>query len=115
MMSFSLETDERSGFIPDRDYDYDYDSDSDYCSSNSSIGRNSVSSKDSSDREEDSADVEVNTNFKSPLETMNDLEQDLPVKLSLFKILRQVIDKSFGFDTAIEDTQRAINAAHAEG
>lgn len=26
----------------------------------------------------------------------------------------QVIDKSFGFDTAVEEAQRAINAAHVE-
>ena len=30
--------------------------------------------------------------------------------LSLF----QVIDKSFGFDSAVEEAQRAINAAHVE-
>lgn len=28
--------------------------------------------------------------------------------------LFQVIDKSFGFDTAVEEAQRAINAAHVE-
>ena len=28
--------------------------------------------------------------------------------------LDQVIDKSFGFDTAVEEAQRAINAAHVE-
>lgn len=28
--------------------------------------------------------------------------------------LVQVIDKSFGFDTAVEEAQRAINAAHVE-
>lgn len=32
------------------------------------------------------------------------------VKVSLI----QVIDKSFGFDTAVEEAQRAINAAHVE-
>lgn len=26
----------------------------------------------------------------------------------------QVIDKSFGFDSAVEEAQRAINAAHVE-
>ena len=31
-----------------------------------------------------------------------------------FLILFQVIDKSFGFDTAVEEAQRAINAAHVE-
>lgn len=30
------------------------------------------------------------------------------------RILIQVIDKSFGFDTAVEEAQRAINAAHVE-
>lgn len=29
-------------------------------------------------------------------------------------IFAQVIDKSFGFDTAVEEAQRAINAAHVE-
>lgn len=29
-------------------------------------------------------------------------------------ITTQVIDKSFGFDTAVEEAQRAINAAHVE-
>lgn len=29
-------------------------------------------------------------------------------------IMWQVIDKSFGFDTAVEEAQRAINAAHVE-
>jgi len=29
-------------------------------------------------------------------------------------LLFQVIDKSFGFDTAVEEAQRAINAAHVE-
>ncbi|KAG6483222.1 hypothetical protein ZIOFF_059864 [Zingiber officinale] len=28
--------------------------------------------------------------------------------------LNMVIDKSFGFDTAVEEAQRAINAAHVE-
>lgn len=31
-----------------------------------------------------------------------------------FLILVQVIDKSFGFDTAVEEAQLAINAAHVE-
>jgi hypothetical protein len=30
------------------------------------------------------------------------------------EFLAQVIDKSFGFDTAVEEAQRAINAAHVE-
>lgn len=29
-------------------------------------------------------------------------------------LLNQVIDKSFGFDTAVEEAERAINAAHVE-
>lgn len=29
-------------------------------------------------------------------------------------MLIQVIDRSFGFDTAVEEAQRAINAAHVE-
>lgn len=52
------------------------DSDS---SSDSSIGRNSVSSENSSDRE-DAGEVEVQSSFKGPLDTMNDLEEDLPIK-----------------------------------
>lgn len=32
----------------------------------------------------------------------------------MFPISIQVIDKSFGFDTAVEEAQRAINAAHVE-
>lgn len=28
--------------------------------------------------------------------------------------MKQVIDKSFGFDSAVEEAQRAINAAHVE-
>lgn len=31
-----------------------------------------------------------------------------------FGFLYQVIDRSFGFDTAVEEAQRAINAAHVE-
>lgn len=31
-----------------------------------------------------------------------------------FGFLCQVIDRSFGFDTAVEEAQRAINAAHVE-
>lgn len=33
---------------------------------------------------------------------------------SLIYWLKQVIDRSFGFDTAVEEAQRAINAAHVE-
>ncbi|KAH7854344.1 hypothetical protein Vadar_012788 [Vaccinium darrowii] len=29
-------------------------------------------------------------------------------------VIYEVIDKSFGFDTAVEEAQRAINAAHVE-
>lgn len=36
------------------------------------------------------------------------------VQLDLIVSLIQVIDKSFGFDTAVEEAQRAINAAHVE-
>lgn len=36
------------------------------------------------------------------------------LKLDVITILFQVIDKSFGFDTAVEEAQRAINAAHVE-
>lgn len=32
----------------------------------------------------------------------------------LFSLAFQIIDKSFGFDTAVEEAQRAINAAHVE-
>lgn len=34
--------------------------------------------------------------------------------LNGYSFLPQVIDKSFGFDTAVEEAQRAINAAHVE-
>jgi len=34
--------------------------------------------------------------------------------LLLVCVWLQVIDKSFGFDTAVEEAQRAINAAHVE-
>ncbi|XP_020228942.1 uncharacterized protein LOC109809925 [Cajanus cajan] len=57
------------------------DSDS---SSDSSIGRNTTSSEDSSDRE-DAAEVEVQSSFKGPLDTINDLEDDLPVKKGISK------------------------------
>lgn len=33
---------------------------------------------------------------------------------NLFLPYVQVIDRSFGFDTAVEEAQRAINAAHVE-
>ncbi|GKG54414.1 ATP-dependent 6-phosphofructokinase 4, chloroplastic, partial [Tanacetum coccineum] len=37
------------------------------------------------------------------------------IKLEIKKTeLLQVIDKSFGFDTAVEKAQRAINVAHVE-
>nr|AGV54854.1 hypothetical protein [Phaseolus vulgaris] len=66
--------------ICDRDFPAD-DSDS---SSDSSIGRNSISSDDSSDHE-DAAEVEVQSSFKGPLDTINDLEEDLPVKKGISK------------------------------
>lgn len=67
--------------ICDQDFPEDHDSDSSgsFSSSSSSIGRNSESSEDSSDRE-DSGEVEVQSSFKSPLDTINDLEEGLPVK-----------------------------------
>jgi 6-phosphofructokinase len=37
-----------------------------------------------------------------------------PYPHELTVTLFQVIDKSFGFDTAVEEAQRAINAAHVE-
>jgi hypothetical protein len=37
-----------------------------------------------------------------------------PYPRELTVTLFQVIDKSFGFDTAVEEAQRAINAAHVE-
>ncbi|CAK8563979.1 unnamed protein product [Lathyrus sativus] len=80
-MPLSLESNGRSSFsdyvsICDQDFPEE-DSDSDSCgSSHSSLGSNS-DSDDCSDRElEDSGEVEK----KSPLDTMNDLEEDLPVK-----------------------------------
>ncbi|XP_027332275.1 uncharacterized protein LOC113847389 [Abrus precatorius] len=89
-MPFALETNggvpiRRSTFahcvsICDRDFPAD-DSDS---SGSSSIGRNSTSSEDSSDRE-DSGEVEVQSSFKGPLDTINDLEEDLPVKKGISK------------------------------
>lgn len=82
-MPLSLETMERSSSFNQYDSICDQedfpedDSDTDSCvSSSSSLGRNSDSSEDdSSDREE----VEKNS-FKGPLDTMKDLEKDLPVK-----------------------------------
>jgi len=78
-MPLSLETMERSSSFNQYHSicDQEDDSDTDSCvSSSSSLGRNSDSSEDdSSDREE----VEKNS-FKGPLDTMKDLEKDLPVK-----------------------------------
>ncbi|TKY54417.1 hypothetical protein E2542_SST18824 [Spatholobus suberectus] len=89
-MPFALETDggvtiERSSFVHcvsicDRDFPVE-DSDS---SSSSSIGRNSTSSEDSSDQE-DAGEVEVQSSFKGPLDSINDLEEDLPVKKGISK------------------------------
>lgn len=43
------------------------------------------------------------------------LALSLGAKLTLSVLFMfQVIDKSFGFDTAVEEAQRAINAAHVE-
>ncbi|KAF3531932.1 hypothetical protein DY000_02038431 [Brassica cretica] len=36
------------------------------------------------------------------------------IRKKMVDLLGQVIDKSFGFDTAVEEAQRAINAAHVE-
>lgn len=36
------------------------------------------------------------------------------ILMAVVHFLIQVIDKSFGFDTAVEEAQRAINAAHVE-
>jgi len=60
-------------------YDQDFPAEDSDSSSDSSIGRNSVSSEDSSDHE-DATEVEVQSSLKGPLDTMNDLEEDLPVK-----------------------------------
>ncbi|KAL1335585.1 hypothetical protein HN51_064429 [Arachis hypogaea] len=81
---------ERSSFVNcasicDRDFpEEEEESDASSSSSSSSIGRNSGSSEDSSDRE-DSGETEVQSSFKGPLDTMNDLEQDLPVKKGISK------------------------------
>ncbi|XP_054807321.1 protein OXIDATIVE STRESS 3 LIKE 1-like [Prosopis cineraria] len=64
-------------FYPERDDDSD-------SSSLSSIGRNSDSSRDSSDRE-DSGEVEVQSLFKGPLETVITLEEGLPGKKGISK------------------------------
>ena len=37
-----------------------------------------------------------------------------PLCLTFLLFCDKVIDKSFGFDTAVEEAQRAINAAHVE-
>ena len=51
------------------------------------------------------------------------MDSDVPISIPCTNILNyigiydwdwQVIDKSFGFDTAVEEAQRAINAAHVE-
>lgn len=34
--------------------------------------------------------------------------------MTVCPFLIQIIDRSFGFDTAVEEAQRAINAAHVE-
>ncbi|XP_014505894.2 uncharacterized protein LOC106765703, partial [Vigna radiata var. radiata] len=62
--------------------DQDFPAEDSDSSSDSSIGRNSVSSEDSSDHEDA---LEVQSSFKGPLDTMNDLEEDLPVKKGISK------------------------------
>lgn len=44
------------------------------------------------------------------------MEKQISIIYFLFRqfLWFQVIDKSFGFDTAVEEAQRAINAAHVE-
>ncbi|KAK6116842.1 hypothetical protein DH2020_049408 [Rehmannia glutinosa] len=43
------------------------------------------------------------------------IDNDIPVSVLLpFLLEKRVIDRSFGFDTAVEEAQRAINAAHVE-
>lgn len=64
--------------IRDRSFSPEQEEDSD-SSSSSSIGRNGDSSEDSSDRE-DSGEAEVQSLFKGPLDTLNALEEGLPVK-----------------------------------
>ncbi|KAI9123094.1 hypothetical protein K1719_005983 [Acacia pycnantha] len=81
----------RSGFIHgvpstsirDRSLSPERDDDSD-SSSLSSIGMNSDSSEDSSDRE-DSGEAEVRSSSKGPLETVNTLEEGLPGKKGISK------------------------------
>lgn len=59
------------------------DEDSDSCSS-SSIGRNSDSSDGSSDCE-DSAESEVQSSFKGPIDRFGDLEEMLPIRRGMSK------------------------------
>ncbi|KAF7837941.1 suppressor protein SRP40-like [Senna tora] len=65
--------------IRDRSFSPEPDDDDSDSSSSSSIGRNSDSSEDSSDRE-DSGEVEVQSSFKGPLDTVNDIGEVLPGK-----------------------------------
>ncbi|MED6192978.1 hypothetical protein PIB30_014966 [Stylosanthes scabra] len=84
---------ERSSFaqcvsIRDRDFpeeEEDEESDASSSSSSSSIGRNSGSSEEDSSDREDSGETEVQSSFKGPLDTMNDLEDDLPLKKGISK------------------------------
>ncbi|XP_004507995.1 uncharacterized protein [Cicer arietinum] len=107
-MPLPLETNGRSSFneyvsICDQDFPED-DSDSDSCrSSSSSLGNNSDSSEDDSSDREDSGEVEVQSSFKSPLDTINDLEEDLPVKKGISKFY---IGKSKSF-TSLADAAGA--------
>ncbi|KAI4344605.1 hypothetical protein L6164_011812 [Bauhinia variegata] len=64
--------------IDDRSLPAEREADSDSDSS-SSIGRNSDSSEESSDRE-DFGENEVQSSYKGPLDSINDLEEVLPVK-----------------------------------
>ncbi|KAI4335210.1 hypothetical protein L6164_013879 [Bauhinia variegata] len=64
--------------IGDRSFPADREADSD-SSSSSSIGRNSDSSEESSDQE-DSGENEVQSSYKEPLDSINALEEVLPVK-----------------------------------
>ena len=64
--------------IGDRSFPPEREADSD-SSSSSSIGRNSDSSEELSDRE-DSGENEVQSSFKGALDSINDLEEALPTK-----------------------------------
>ena len=65
--------------ICDRDFSEEDESDASSCSS-SSVGRNSASLEEDFSDWEGSSKTEVQSSFKGPLDTMNDLQEDLPVK-----------------------------------